>query len=434
MSTVPLVETVSEPASQLRSLSDVQRLFDSILQADQLFLNRELLRSTYLPEVLPHREQEITEVAHILSPAMNLEAPSNVLLFGKPGVGKTAVVKLVGGEFQKRGSALGKQIRFIYLNCHLTDSLYKILVQIGKQCISEQGDALHLSGLPADVLLAKIISCIDARKQVLIVVLDEIDRIKDDATLYTLTRINEQLGLARVSLVGISNNVRFTDFLDAGVNSSLGQETMVFNPYDAAQLQDILRVRSEQALRPKVLSDEVIPLCAALAAQEHGDARRALDLLRVSVELAERRHDRLVTSKHVRLAQNKIEKDRISEVVRSLPSQERLVLHALVRLQQYHDQRGTPAPITTGEIYHQYTLLAMAVGYARLTQRRIADFISELDGLGIITAQKIFKGREGATREVHITASAASLVTILKEDELFKELEQVKLGNQTRLV
>jgi cell division control protein 6 len=434
MSTVPSVETVSELTNQLQNLDDVQRLFDRFLQADQLFTNRELLRSTYIPGMLPHREKEITELANILSPAVNLEAPSNVLLFGKPGIGKTAVVKLVGGELQKRGDALGKEIRCIYINCHLTDSLYKILTQIGQQFTGEQGGAIPSSGLPADVLLTKIISCIDTRKQVLLVVLDEIDRIKDDAALYTLTRMNEQLRLARVSLIGISNNLRFTDFLDARVNSSLGQETMVFNPYDAQQLQDILRVRCEQALRPNVLSDEVIPLCAALAAQEHGDARRALDFLRVSVELAERKHDRLVTGKHVRLAQNKIERDRITEVVHNLPAQERLVLHAISRLQQYHDRMETTAPITTGEIYHQYTDLAKAVQYTRLTQRRIADFISELDTLGIITAEKISKGRHGTTREVRITSSAAALVAILREDELFKELEQVKSGNQTRLV
>jgi len=248
MSQITSIETVLEPTHQLQNLHDVQHLFDRILQENKLFTNRDLLRSTYIPEALPHREKEITELASILSPAMNLEAPSNVLLFGKPGVGKTAVVKLVGGELQKHGKALGKPIHVIYINCQLTDSLYKILTSIGQHLTSDSVGAIPSSGLPVDVILTRVISGIDTQKQVIIIVLDEIDRIKDDAALYTLLRINEQLSRARVSIIGISNNLRFTDFLDARVKSSLGQETLVFNPYDAEQLQDILRARCQQAL------------------------------------------------------------------------------------------------------------------------------------------------------------------------------------------
>jgi AAA ATPase domain len=124
MATITSIETVSETTNHPQNLNDVQHLFDRILQTNQLFINRDLLRSTYIPEILPHREKEITELVSILSPAMNLEAPSNILLFGVPGIGKTAVIKLVGGELEKRGKALGKQIYVLYINCHLTDTVY----------------------------------------------------------------------------------------------------------------------------------------------------------------------------------------------------------------------------------------------------------------------------------------------------------------------
>jgi len=434
MSNITSLDTASEPTHQLQNLNDVQQLFDRILQTNKLFTNRDLLRSTYIPETLPHREKEITDLASILSPAMNLEAPSNVLLFGKPGVGKTAVVKLVGGELQKHGKALGKPIHILYINAQITDSLYKILTSIGQQLTSDSVGSISSSGLPVDVILARIISGIDTQKQVIIIVLDEIDRIKDDAALYTLTRINEGLNLARVSIIGISNDLKFTEFLDPRVKSSLGEESMIFCPYDAEQLQDILRDRIKTALKPNVIDEDVIPLCAALSAQEHGDARRALDLLRVSVELAERKNERIVAAKHVRLAQSKIEKDRIAEVVRNLPAQQRLLLHAIRMLQRYYEHAGKQSIMTTGEIYDRYTELSKKVHYATLTQRRIGDFIAELDTLGILSARVVSMGRRGKTRQIQMTVSSAELEHILKEDEFTEELGQFKMKNQTKLL
>jgi len=435
MTLITSIETTSETTNQLESLNDVQHLFDRILQTNQLFINRDLLRSTYIPEILPHREEEITELGSILSPALKYETPSNIIMFGKPGVGKTAVTKLVGVELQIRGKELGKHIHFIYINCQLSDTLYKILQHISQQLNDNQPDTIiPSSGLPVDVIFAKIILLIDKQKQILVVVLDEVDKIRDDITLYTLTRINEQLRNARLSIIGISNNLRFTDFLDARVKSSLGQETMVFNPYDAQQLQDILRTRCQQALAPNILSDDVIPLCAAIAAQEHGDARRALDLLRVSVELAERKHDRNVTNKHVRLAQSKIEKDRIAEVIHSLPAQQRLLLHAIRILQKYNKHMRNPSAMITGELYYQYVELSKTVRYTPLSQRRVADFISELDGLGIISARVISKGRYGTTREIQLMISLTELEHILQDDEFIEEISQVKMKNQMKLI
>jgi cell division control protein 6 len=434
MSSIESIVTVSETPNRLQNLHDVQHLWDSVFRTNQLFINRELLRSTYIPEILPHREQEITELASILSPALNYEAPSNILMFGKPGIGKTAVSKLVGGEIQLRGKEVGKQIHFIYINCQLSDTLYKILQHISKQLSNNETDSIPVSGLPIDVLFDKIVSLPDKQKQMLIITLDEVDKIRDDITLYTLTRINEQLQLARLSVICISNNLRFTDFLDGRVKSSLSQETMVFNPYNAEQLQDILRIRCQQALVPNVLADDVIPLCAAFAAQEHGDARRALDLLRVSVELAERKRECKVTSKHVRLAQNKIEKDRIEEVIHNLPAQQRLLLHAIHLLQKFNQHMGKQSQMMTGELYNQYVELSKIVHYTPLSQRRVTDFISELDTLGIITAREISKGRNGRTREIQLAIPATELARILHDDEFIDDLRQVKMKNQMKLL
>ena len=74
---------------------------------------------------------------------------------------------------------------------------------------------------------------------------------------------------------------------DARDLSSFHPVDVAFAPYDASQLRDILEYRVEQAFYPSALSDEVTPLCAALAAQRNGDARYALDLLSIAADLCE---------------------------------------------------------------------------------------------------------------------------------------------------
>ena len=147
-------------------------------------------------------------------------------------------------------------------------------------------------------------------KKAIVLVLDEIDQaVKkiSDNFIYTLTRLNSELKNAQISIVGISNSLTFMDNLDPRVRSSLGEEEIVFPPYNALQLQDILRERAEQAFKEGILEEGVIAKCAAFAAREHGDARRALDLLRVAGELAEREGSKTVTLMHIDEANNKIE-------------------------------------------------------------------------------------------------------------------------------
>ena len=208
---------------------------------------------------------------------------------------------------------------------------------------------------------------------------------------------------------------------------------MIFPPYDAGELQDILNQRIEIALKKDTIDGDVVPLCSALAAQEHGDARRALDLLRMSAELAERNKALKITKKHVRIAQSKIEIDRIIEVVRTLPTQSKLILFAILLQEKYNSQKEMTGAITTGEVYEIYKELCKKARADSLTQRRVADLISELDMLGIITARVISKGRYGRTRDIK-SSSPEDLLKILNEDEIFKDLVNYKIRGQTRLM
>ena len=384
--------------------------------------------------MLPHREEEINDLASILVPALRDEAPSNVFIYGKTGTGKTAVTKFVGKELVKKGKETGKTVNFIYINCEVVDTQYRLLQNITNHLIDDWSERIPFTGWPTDEVYAKLKYMVEKRGGVVVIILDEVDKLKGDEALYNLSRINSELKNAKISIVGLSNDLKFTEFLDPRVKSSLGEENMIFPPYDAGELQDILNQRMQIALKENSVEPDVVPLCAALAAQEHGDARRALDLLRMSAELAERSKSLRITKRHVRLAQNKIEVDRVIEVVRTLPTQSKLILLSVILQDKQNKKAGVAGAITTGEAYEIYKDLCKKTRSDALTQRRIADLISELDMLGIITARVISKGRYGRTREIKMSSSTDDITKILEEDDVFKELTNHRIKSQARLI
>jgi cell division control protein 6 len=392
------------------------------------------MRPTFMPNILPHREKEINGLASVLVPALRQETPSNVFIYGKTGTGKTAVTKFVGKELVKKGEETSRKVNFIYINCEVVDTQYRLLQNIANHFINDWSERIPFTGWPTDEVFAKLKHMVEKEGGVTVIILDEVDKLKGDEALYNLSRINSDLKNAKVSIVGLSNDLKFTEFLDPRVKSSLGEENMIFPPYDAKELEDILNQRVTIALKPGSIDGDVVPLCSALAAQEHGDARRALDLLRISAELAERARSLKISKKHVRLAQNKIEIDRIIEVVRTLPTQSKFVLHAILLQERYNKRSGTTSTITTGEVYEIYKDLCKKTRTDILTQRRIADLISELDMLGIITARVISKGRYGRTRDIKLSYSSEEIMKILQEDSIFEDLANYKFHGQTRLL
>ena len=286
-------------------------------------------------------------------------------------------------------------------------------------------------GWPTDMMYSEFKTAVDTEDRCVIVVLDEVDRLagKGEGALYNLSRINSELNHAKISMIGISNDLTFTDLLDQRVRSSLGEEEIIFPPYNANQLQDILSERAEIAFNESALDDSVIPLCAAFAAQEHGDARRALDLLRVSGEIAERTGSERVTGEHVRLAGKKIEANRIVEVVKTLPLQSKVVLSSVLQL---HRERNK-IRFSSGEVYNMYRKLCGYLGMESLTQRRVTDLVSELDILGLINAAIVNRGRYGRTKEISLSVPTDSVQPVLFEDYKLKAISNIKVKAQMTL-
>ncbi|MDD1756245.1 MAG: ORC1-type DNA replication protein [Methanomassiliicoccales archaeon] len=409
-----------------------ENVFKQYLTGKQIFRNnREILRPSYIPGDLPHRQGQIHQLAQIMVTALKGERPSNVLIFGKTGTGKTAVVKYLGNEIKKADSELNRVI-FLYMNCEVVDTQYGVLQNIGNQFIQDFEDRIPFTGWSTERVYNILREKVDEQSRVIIIVLDEIDKLvykSGDDVLYHLSKINDDLKNARVSVIGISNDLKFTEFLDPRVKSRLGEEKLVFPPYNAEQLQDILHQRATLAFDAGILEGAVIPLCSALAAQEHGDARRALDLLRIAAEIAERNNDDHITEAHVYKAKNKIELDCVTEAVKTLPTQSKLVLLGILLNEEKNNGR-----MTTGDVYETYRDLCKIVGVACLTQRRVTDLISELDMLGIIHARVKSFGRGGRTKEIEAAVPLAETMRTLEEDEILQMLKNYKPKTQTTLM
>jgi len=383
--------------------SEIDKIFDSF-DKESIFKDKGLLQTDYHPEEILHRKEQIKQIASVLAPVLRGEKTSNLFLFGKTGTGKTLSVQYVKTQLLKRERKSNDvKLKIEYLNCKLkkiSDTEYRILAEL----IKKMGGRVPETGLPTQAVYSKFIEIVDSEKQLIVLILDEIDqtvkKISNDF-LYNLTRINSELSNSQVCILGISNDLTFLDQIDPRVKSSLSEEEIVFPPYNALQLKDILKSRAELAFKKNVVEEGVVEKCAALAAREHGDARRALDLLRIAGELAERDNSKKIKIKYLDEANNKLERDKILDVISSEPKQFQLVLYSIINLSEKLN-KGNKESFFTGDVYNHYQEFCLKNKIESLTQRRVSDIIQEFDMLGIINVRVISKGRGGRMREIKL--------------------------------
>ena len=390
----------------------LNEIFEKALSGSKLFLKREALSFDYVPNKLLFRENQINLIAESLSPILRGAKPSNLILYGQTGTGKTATAKNVINALRNASDKTSYKIKLCYINARITGTEYRLLYELGRELKVN----IPFTGLSIAEASSRIIDEIRDKKLFSILILDEIDFLvkqHGDKILYEFTRVGERLSTGSLSIVGISNDLRFKELLDPRVISSLSEEEVVFTPYSSTELKSILEERTSIALYPDSVSTGAISLCAGLAGSEHGDARRAVDLLRISGEIAERENSLKIEENHVRTALKRIEQDRVNDSLTSLPIHAKLVLLSIL---------FTSNNKSTGEIYNEYSTLTNKCGMETLTQRRISTLINELDLLGLISAKTISQGRYGRTKKITVSIQTSLIKETFSKDPILGEI------------
>ncbi|MEM3395809.1 MAG: AAA family ATPase [Thermoplasmata archaeon] len=403
--------------------SDLDEFRKQLSRNNRIFKpnGREFFEEKYLPSKLHHRSNEIRKVLNVLSPCVDGEAPNTLMVYGPSGTGKTAVIKHVGTNLEKIGKEDNKPISFVYINCSTMDTAYALFQYLGNYFTEGDKSTIPNTGWPFQAVLDKVKENLNQKERVVILALDEIDRLvkkSGDDPLHTLLTLQCECNNAKIGFVGISNDLRLCENFEQRVKSRLAGVTLTFNPYTAEQLKTILEDRAKQAFIEGKWRENEISLCAAIAAKESGDARRALRILRTAAEICEADGAERIEEKHIYEAKNSIEKDVIKETIQKLRDHEKVTLYAICYLTSRKES------VTTGSVYGTYVNIAKILKTTPLSPRRITEFLSNMDELGLVSAYVQSKGRGGRTKQVELNIPLKETIEILESDQVIKPLTQ----------
>lgn len=387
----------------------------------------DILSDKSTPPRIVHRDKEMVKLIDVVSSAILHSQPSHIFVFGKSGTGKTAVVRHVVEAAEKVTHARKKTIG-LFVNCTNQVSHHSLLIRL----IEQLEGGVHLqSNTAAGELHDRLLGACKKAEANIVIILDEVNHLVKRSgvdAMYSIANLNAEMAGSKstISIIAISNDLHYGEKLPASVQSRLAPEKLYFAPYTAAQLADILKDRAAMVFTDDGLEVGLIELCAAYAAQSHGDARQALALLRKAAVIAGREGSRRVAPHHVVSAKSALEYDIIADGVRRLTPHEKVVLFVTAHM----SMRGTPSDnLNIGKLFEEYQRVCNQFGITPLGSRSVGRCLTDLVDQGFVRTEVKSLGRaKGRTTLVQITVPAESTIKIIQEDSIFDSVPQKSRG------
>lgn len=379
-------------------MTDISEIISQIEKENSIFANKAALDSLLLPTKILGRESQKVELVRYLVGYRYGRVVPFVSVYGRSGSGKTTIVQHVCQEL--------KEAEYLLVNLRRAHTVFGatnlIIGDLGLET---------LKGSKGTIPFEKIGNAIEDQltkngKKLFVLVLDEFDVIFSDRRgrpsdfVYALIELEKDLAKKGLYLciIGISNNVLSEYAIDDRVKSRIGTSEIFFAPYYDKDVLDILSNRARYAFTDKI-DDAVLQYCSTLASQEHGDARRAIDLLRVAAEIASTKNQTVATS-HVDMASKELQKDRIENILESSSYHFRRVLASIARITYLSGQDWH----YTSVIVKQYDKV-WRDNAKPLTYRRVSEIIREIEGAGLLISQESSKGRHGYGKQYKLVIS-----------------------------
>jgi len=396
----------------------------SWIPISKIFKDESKLQVDYVPRDLPHREEQLKKLWEYFRPVfMNpCSLFVRVILLGKVGTGKTAVVRRFGRDVDGLKIREGFTVKFSYVNCHTHRTLFSVLYKVGH----DLGLTLPRRGFSSEELMNLAWSHLKSSSEYLVLVLDEADylvRSAEERVLYSLTRISEIVGdeLHRIGVVFVFRDLTVLIGIEPSIQSTLQHNIIRFPPYTAGQIIDILwgRVR-EGALYDSAVNDEVMEMIGDLVGSDKGgtgDARLALELLYRAGKYAEEEGRDVIIPEDVRNAYSDV-MPLPRDTLKNLRTGEKLLLLALIRLLQ---RKKFVDKVPMGLLEMEYNEVCDELGAEPRKHTTIWEYVRNLEAMGIITTEKPTKGFRGRTTlvglpTVSLSALEREIIRLIRED------------------
>jgi len=346
--------------------------------SETIFVREEVLLPDFLPEILPHRENQIQAIADNIRPAAFGRKPQNTFIFGAPGIGKTATTKFIFRQFEE----FSERVKTIYINCWDHKTAHAVLSKIAL----ELEQFVQRRGMGKDEIIEKLIEACKKSKKSVIVALDEVDQLvyNDAEVLYDLLRIGQYVGNP-FGIIFITNYREIFAKVEPRIRSSLSIDEIHFKPYSLEEMTNILQKRAELAFRN--VGPGVVALAAYHAVKKGGDVRAGLEILLKAGRIAEKGNASKVLVEHVKKVVGKVEKPKPKILKERITEAERQILQ-IVEVKK---------ELTAGELFEEYKKQ-----FGELSERRVRELLNHLEETGLIKSRKALLGMKGNTRILYI--------------------------------